>query len=150
MIGKPIRLFRQRSEENFEDKVVEVLDRVLPDKFKAHDLVTRDKYRADRETYLQEIKTEVLRSIQGELGQIANLTEQYEALAISAKDVLREKIMFIYHKNKADRQMTYHEKEALDQYYKDYKKIKGNSYIDRYYGRMQTWIITDDDYDDTL
>jgi hypothetical protein len=150
MIGKPIRLFRQRSEENFEDRVVEVLDRVLPDKFKAHDLVTRDKYRADRETYLQEIKTEVLRNIQGELGQIANLTEQYEALAISAKDVLREKIMFIYHKNKADRQMTYHEKEALDQYYKDYKKIKGNSYIDRYYGRMQTWIIIDDDYDDTL
>jgi hypothetical protein len=78
------------------------------------------------------------------------LTEQYAALAISAKDVLREKIMAIYHKNKTDRTMTYHEKEALDVYYKDYKKIKGNSYIDKYYTRMSLWKIVDDDYDDSI
>jgi hypothetical protein len=46
--------------------------------------------------------------------------------------------------------MTYHEKEALDVYYKDYKKIKGNSYIDKYYTRMSLWKIVDDDYDDSI
>jgi hypothetical protein len=43
--------------------VTEVLNRVLPDMLRAHDLETRDKYRADRERYLQEIKCEVLKSI---------------------------------------------------------------------------------------
>jgi hypothetical protein len=38
--------------------------------------------------------------MQGELDQISHLAKQYEALAISAKDVLREKIMAMYHKNK--------------------------------------------------
>lgn len=148
--GKPISFVRKKVDTNFEERVVAVLDKVLPEKFNQHDLATRDRYRADRETYLQEIKTEVLRNIQGELGQIADLTEQYAALAISAKDVLREKIMAIYHKNKTDRTMTYHEKEALDVYYKDYKKIKGNSYIDKYYARMSLWKIVDDDYDDSI
>jgi hypothetical protein len=62
--------------------------------------------------------------------------------------VLREKIMAIYHKNKVDRTLSFHEKEALDQYYVDYKAIKGNSYIDKYYKRMKMWKIIDDDYDD--
>jgi hypothetical protein len=66
-------------------------------------------------------------------------------LAISAKDVLREKIMQMYFKNKADKTLTLHEKEALDQYYKDYKAINGNSYIDKYYGRMKKWQVIDDD-----
>jgi hypothetical protein len=35
-------------------------------------------------------------------------------LAISAKDVLREKIMALYHKNKNRRQLEENEKEALD------------------------------------
>ena len=78
-------------------------------------------------------------------------SEEYEALVISAKDVLREKIMAIYHKNKKDRTLTFHEKEALDQYYKDYKAINGNSYIDKYYKRMCTWTVVDtDDYEDIV
>jgi hypothetical protein len=43
--------------------------------------------------------------------------------------------------------MSYHEREALTQYYKDYKAMGGNSYIDRYYNRMSDWDVTDDDYD---
>ena len=44
--------------------------------------------------------------------------------------------------------MTLHEKEALDQYYIDYKAIKGNSYIDKYYNRMKKWSVVEDDEDD--
>ena len=146
--GKPIRLFKKKSDSNFEDRVVTILERTLPEMLKEHDLEVRDRYRADRENYLQEIKQAVLNNIQAELKQVGDLGEQYEALAISAKDVLREKIMAIYHKNKKDRTLTLHEKEALDQYYKDYKKINGNSYIDKYYKRMCAWTVTDDEYDD--
>lgn len=146
--GKPIRLFKKKSDTNFEERVIAILKKVLPDILLEHDLETRNKYRADREAYLQDIKSEVLKSIQGELGQVAQLTEQYEALVISAKDVLREKIMAIYHKNKKDRVLTLNEKEALDQYYVDYKAMKGNSYIDKYYKRMKKWKVDEDDYNE--
>lgn len=145
--GKPIGLFKKKNEAEFEKKVVKIINKIMPELFLAHDLETRDKYRKDRENYLQEIKSEVLKSIQAELGQVGELTQQYETLAISAKDVLREKIMAIYHKNKKDRTLSYHEKEALDQYYKDYKSINGNSYIDKYYTRMKDWRVIDEDYD---
>ena len=111
----------------------------MPDILYKHDLETREKYLADRQNYLQEIKKEVLLEIQSKLGTVDKLTEQYEALVISAKDVLREKIMQIYFKNLDSKTLTQHEKEALDQYYKDYKAMKGNSYIDKYYKRMETW-----------
>ena len=73
-----------------------------------------------------------------------------EALVISAKDVLREKIMAIYHKNKHERTLTEFEREALNQYYIDYKALGGNSYIDKYYKRMENWtvIYDDDPYDE--
>lgn len=144
--GKPIRFFKQKTDINFEDKVCAIVKKVLPQMFLEHDIETRNKYRADREAYLQDIKAQVLKSIQGELGQIAQLSEKYEALVISAKDVLREKIMGIYHKNKRERTLTLSEKEALDQYYIDYKAMKGNSYIDKYYKRMKKWKVDEDDY----
>lgn len=152
-IGKPIIWGKKRGNQNLKAKIVEVLNEILPDMLYKHDLETRDKYRADRENYLQEIKAEVLKSIQSELGAVSNLEEQYnalqlqyETLTISAKDVLREKIMAVYHKNKHRRKLDESEKEALDQYYKDYKAIKGNSYIDKYYGRMKRWEVIPEEY----
>ena len=149
--GKPITFLKKKSDVDFDKKVVAIIKRELPELLHKHDLEVRDRYKADREAYLQDIKKEVLNSIQGQLGSVDKLEEQYEALAISAKDVLREKIMAIYHKNKKDRTLTFHEKEALDQYYKDYKAINGNSYIDKYYKRMCTWTVVDeDDYDEII
>lgn len=98
-----------------------MLQKVLPTMLKAHDLEVKDKYLADRERYLREIEAEVLKDIKGELDTVAELEEQYgglkdqyEALVISAKDVLREKIMAVYHKNKGRRKIDESEKEALD------------------------------------
>ena len=82
------------------------------------------------------------------IATVEKIQADVAALAESAKDVLREKIMAIYHKNKRIRKLEEHEREALNQYYKDYKAIKGNSYIDKYYGRMKNWETIPDDYID--
>jgi hypothetical protein len=55
--------------------------------------------------------------------------------------------MAIYHKNKHNRVMSEYEREALTQYYKDYKALNGNSYIDKRYERMKHWTIV---YDEML
>jgi hypothetical protein len=113
-----------------------------------HDLEVRERYKADREKYLLDIKDAVVQEVSHQLNAVDSIQGDMEALAESAKDVLREKIMAIYHKNKRTRQMEEHEKEALTQYYKDYKAIGGNSYIDKYWARMKTWDIIPDDYID--
>lgn len=131
-----------------EGEIETVLKRILPDILLAHDLETRDKYRADRERYLTEIKGAVVAEVKSQLNAIDSMESDLTVLAESARDVLREKIMAIYHKNKKTRKMEEHEKEALVQYYKDYKAINGNSYIDKYYGRMSTWEVIPDDYEE--
>lgn len=144
--AKPTSRLKQRSLEKEKARVIQILDEVLPDKLKEHDLQTRDKYKADRQQYLLDIKDEVIKQVDGSINQNA---EDLEALTISAKDVLREKIMRIYHAYKNSRSFPLYEQEALEQYYKDYKKLKGNSYIDKYYGRMSKWEVTyEDDYDE--
>lgn len=129
-------------------EIVAVLKEELPGMLVDHDIKLREKYKADREQYLQDIKEAVVQEIEGQLNAVDSIQEDMEALAESAKDVLREKIMALYHKNKRSRTMEEHEKEALTQYYKDYKAIGGNSYIDKYWTRMETWSVIPDDYID--
>jgi hypothetical protein len=111
-------------------------------------LETRDRYKSDRQKYLTDIKDEVTRSFENDITVVYELKAEVSKLSISAKDVLREKIMKIYFDNRTDRKFTEHEREALDQYYKDYKALNGNSYIDRYYNRMNLWEVIADDYED--
>jgi hypothetical protein len=108
--AKPTSRIKQRREEREKARIIAVLDEVLPDKLKAHDLETRDKYKADRQQYLLDIKEEVVKALGGSVDQNK---EDLEALIISAKDVLREKIMAIYHEYKAERAFPTHKKEAL-------------------------------------
>lgn len=143
--AKPTSKLKSKVRQKREEEIEAVLNRVLPEKLKAHDLTTRDKYKADRQRYLIEIKDEVIKQVGGTISQNS---EELEALKISAKDVLREKIMAIYHEYKTERAFPTHKKEALEQYYKDYKILKGNSYIDKYYARMSRWTEIFDDYDD--
>lgn len=119
------------------------MDQQLPDKFLAHDLETREKYLSDRQRYLEEIKDAVYLDIKNTLEEIKQLNiEQNEAISVlkqGTKDVLRQKIMAIYHEYKKERRFPIHAKEALDELYKDYKAEGGNSYIDKYYKRMSAW-----------
>jgi hypothetical protein len=108
--AKPTSRIKQRREEREKARIIAVLDEVLPDKLKAHDLETRDRYKADRQQYLLDIKEEVVKALGGSVNQNK---EDLEALIISAKDVLREKIMAIYHEYKAERAFPTHKKEAL-------------------------------------
>lgn len=144
--AKPTSKLKQRAIEKERMRVKAILDEELPVAFLAHDLETKEKYKADRQQYLVDIKNEVVNTLGGSVTQN---TSDLEALKISARDVLREKIMAIYHKNKHERAMTEYEREALVQYYKDYKALKGNSYIDGRYERMKRWnTIYDDSFDD--
>ena len=170
-IGKPIKFFKQQSDEafktkvlhvvqhedlDFESRVLHIVNQKLPGLLVKHDLEVRDKYKADRERYLQEIKAEVLKDIQNQIAEatrlsteVSKLGELYHSLAVSAKDVLREKIMQLYFAGKdSGKVLTEHQKEVLEQYYVDYKAMKGNSYIDKYYNRMKKWKVVEDDYDE--
>ena len=141
--AKPTSKLKQRALDKEKARIGAVLDEKLPTILYNHDLETRDKYRSDRENYLREIKAAVIEEVGGD---IADNSATLEALKISAKDVLREKIMAIYHKNKYNRTMTEYEREALTQYYKDYKALDGNSYIDKRHARMDKWQVIYDEY----
>lgn len=145
--AKPTSKIKQRAINKEKARIKSVVDEVMPQILYNHDLNTREKYKSDRQNYLNEIKQEILSEISGD---IQTNTRTIDALVISAKDVLREKIMAIYHKNKYNRTMTEYEREALNQYYIDYKALHGNSYIDKRYNRMDKWkvIYDDDPYDD--
>lgn len=144
--AKPTSKIKQFSQAKEKARILAILDEVLPQKFLEHDLQTREKYKADRQQYLTDIKDEVVLAFGGAVSQNQ---EDLEALKISARDVLREKIMAIYHKNKRARTISEYEREALEQYYKDYKALKGNSYIDKRYSRMSKWqIVYDEELDD--
>lgn len=107
---------------------------------------------ADRfkDTINQEINTEVPKIIDNSLKEIKDLNitqnKNIELLLRSSKDILRQRIMEIYHKWKDKRMLPISEKEFLDELYKDYKAEGGNSFIDKYYSRMSNWKILDDGY----
>lgn len=144
--GKPIQFFKKKTEDNFDARVEAVIKKTLPKLLEEHDKDLEEVRATARQQELAQLKGEVLGSLSKDLEAISTLSSQYLPLVISARDVLREKIMGIYHKNKYDHTLSAFEKEALEQYYKDYKAIGGNSYIDKYYNRMSIWKVDPDDY----
>lgn len=147
MCGKPIKLIRHKADIEFESKVVAIIIKKMPELFQAHDLEVKKAAAQSRQKEIDNIKDEVITEIKGQLQNVDTLVNQYKALEISAKDVLREKIVCMYENNKDVRKLRHFEKRALDQYYKDYKAMKGNSYIDIIYERMKTWEVEPDDYE---
>lgn len=140
--AKPTSKLKQRALNKEKERIKAVLEEELPVAFLAHDLETREKYKADRQQYLVDIKNEVVNALGGSVTQNAS---DLEALKISARDVLREKIMCIYRRGKRTKEMDEDDRDALIQYYKDYKALKGNSYIDDRYERMRKWTVIYDD-----
>lgn len=148
IINKVFKPFKNKVDQAEKKRIDEELKKELPPILLAHDLEIKEKYKADRDKYLHEIKEEVIDSIEDDLDAIHQLKKDVSIMADSARDVLREKIMVIYHKGKRTKSMPLHSREALKQYYKDYKAMNGNSYIDKYYTRMEAWETLDDDYDE--
>lgn len=122
-----------------------LLDKHLPERLEAHDLETRDKYRADRHRYLCEIKDEVVKVMGDKMAAIETHDEQMNVFTQVLKELLRERIMEIYRRNKHLRQLEEHERFELRQAYASYKSINGNSYIDGYYETMEQWETVPDE-----
>ena len=136
---------KQAQEDEFNQRIDGRLKEVLPCILTAHDLETRDRYRADRERYLEEISNDVVETISEQLRSVENHEAQMLTFNEVLKELLRERIMVIFGRNKGRRQLEEHEKVELTRAYTLYKAIGGNSYIDDYYARMQTWEIIPDD-----
>ena len=145
VIAITANLFEEHSDE-LKQYVIDVIDEALPSRLYAHDLATRDKYKADRQKYLREIKEEVIQAI----GEKLDIVDQQEGQMIVftevLKELLRERIMLIYGRNMQRRELEEHEKVELDRSYRSYKSIGGNNYIDEYYERMKTWKVIPDTY----
>ena len=160
IVAKPTSKYKQRQSEKERRRIKALFDDVLPDYLYQHDLEVRDRYKADRQAYLEDIKKAVLEDTTGLLEEIKEinfqqnddireLSENVHKLNNSSRDVLRQKIMAIYHDNKKNKTLTIYAWEALQELYKDYKAQNGNSYIDKYFNRMKNWrIIEEQDLDD--
>ena len=147
----PVKGAKNKSEDYIKSVIKTELDIRLPIYFDECEQAAYQKYLSQRSAYINEIQNEVLNNVSAPLNEIKAMLEQQmasiEVLKQGTKDVLRQKIMAIYHEYKSERAFPIHVKEALDELYKDYKKEGGNSYIDKYYGRMGKWKITYPDGD---
>lgn len=153
--AKPTSKIKQKKKEKQKEEIREIFYDILPKYLSQHELETRDKYLSDKERYIQEIKQAVLMDTKDSLQEIkeinmqqnkeiSHINDMLDKINNSSKDILRQKIMAIYHANKMSKTLTIYDKEALDELYKDYKAQNGNSYIDKYYGRMKNWTIIDE------
>lgn len=103
----------------------------------------------------KEISNQVLGDIQEDIKEIKkmniNQTAQIETMNTSLKDILRQKIMTIYHTYRKYKKLPQSESDKLEGFYKDYKAQNGNSYIDKYYKIMGRWeIVTDEEFDEEI
>lgn len=150
--ANPIKAGSKKANDKLNEKIDARIDQKVPELLKKRDEETREKYLAQRMNYLNEIQTEVTNNISIPIEDISKnmivLTEAIATLQKGTKDVLRQKIMDIYHEFKAERRFPVYSKEKLDELYKDYKAENGNSYIDKYYGRMSKWDVDYSEEDD--
>lgn len=70
--------------------------------------------------------------------------KQLNSILDVQRELLRQRIMEIYTQNRARKALEYHEREELEKSYKIYKQVDGNSYIDKYYTRMEKWDTIDE------
>ena len=67
-----------------------------------------------------------------------------ENIIVALKDTLRYNIMDIYKTYKHTKRIPVSEKEKLDETMSNYRRLNGNTYIDKYYTRMLTWTVVQD------
>lgn len=137
--GRTDGFMKRWLDKNFKKRLKEF----LPEALTTEEARVKNDIKAYHNEDQEKMYDEIMNRLTPILNEIKTLNleqnRKIEILYSSSKDVLREKIMGIYHKNKSQCSMTIYEREALDQYYKDYKAEDGNSYIDKYYARMRTW-----------
>lgn len=63
------------------------------------------------------------------------------ALREGQRCLLRTEIVRIYYRHHDDRKLHEYEYKNMEECYKAYKALKGNSFIDRIHAEMQEWDI---------
>ncbi len=63
------------------------------------------------------------------------------ALREGQKSLLRTEIVRIYYRHHDDRKLREYEYKNMEECYKAYKALKGNSFVDRIHAEMQEWDI---------
>ena len=63
------------------------------------------------------------------------------ALREGQKSLLRTEIVRIYYRHHDDRKLREFEYKNMEECYKAYKSLKGNSFVDRIHAEMQEWDI---------
>ena len=64
-----------------------------------------------------------------------------ETIREGQRCLLRSEIVRIYYRNKDTKKLREYEYRNLEQCYKAYKELGGNSFIDHIYAEMQEWDI---------
>ena len=141
-VSKPTSKIKQRKKEQLK----EALKEVVPPYIETYSKQIQPQC-------AKQISSQVLGSIQDDIKEIKAMnikqTSQIDNMNTSLKDILRQKIMTIYHTYRKYQALPISEREKLDEFYKDYKAQDGNSYIDKYYKRMGAWdTLTDEEFDE--
>ena len=141
-VSKPTSKIKQRKKEQLRA----ALEEVVPPYIETYSKQIQPQC-------AKQISSQVLGSIQDDIKEIKAMnikqTSQIDNMNTSLKDILRQKIMTIYHTYRKYQALPISEREKLDEFYRDYKAQDGNSYIDKYYKRMGTWeTLTDEEFDE--
>ena len=141
-VSKPTSKIKQRKKEQLKS----VLEEVVPPYIETYSKQIQPQC-------AKQISSQVLGNIQDDIKEIKAMnikqTSQIDNMNTSLKDILRQKIMTIYHTYRKYQALPISEREKLDEFYRDYKAQDGNSYIDKYYKRMCTWeTLTDEEFDE--
>lgn len=149
-LAKPHKKLKSKKEAEIKEQIERTLEEKMPSILEKHSKEVAQERNNERLEQLEEIRSSILEETKTVLDGILQInleqSKNISTLMTSSKDVLRQRIMDIYHKYKKDKQLPIYSREALDELYKDYKAENGNSYIDKYYSRMRMW-PTYDEYD---
>lgn len=150
--AKPTSKIKTRYQKHLDSNIGTMIEEKMETALKKHDEAVAADVECRKEQVKNAVKEEILLEIKPTLDSILEQNQQQnisiDKLNISSKDMLRQRIMSIYYLNRKARQLTDTELEILNELYKDYKAQGGNSYIDKYYRRMKTWKVLEDDYED--
>ena len=146
--AKPTSKLKKKRVDKEKEKIKEALDEALPKYLESHNIEIKEKFLNEiKEALCEENKNdfeEIKEINKSQNEQLKYLKEMILKINNSSKDIMRQKIMTIYHANKKNKTLTIYDKEALDELYKDYKAQNGNSYIEKYYARMKKWKVIDE------
>ena len=83
----------------------------------------------------------VINTLLVELGMLVPLVVAIILIINGIKCLLRSEMLRIYYKCKEKRVIRQYEYENFAHLYKAYKKLKGNSFIDKIWKEMQGWDV---------